>query len=169
MISTGGCCNEADTEQHSCVLRPAGSGSRVRFKTVAEAGPIFAFTDDGLNVFPSLEAAAGYMEGIDVENGEWNPIFTIDGHVVHARAEGYAAILSITDRKDLEALKRHVRDDLKRRNQYMREKGLAPYESDPADLRALANEWFRREWEARWPKRPRWLDRRLHGDAPPRV
>ena len=33
--------------------------------------PIFVLADDGLNVFASLEVLGGWMEGIDVENGEW--------------------------------------------------------------------------------------------------
>ena len=39
--------------------------------------------------------------------------------------------------------------------------------SSPADdVVAVANELLRREWKSRWPRRPRWLSRRLYGDGP---
>ncbi len=41
-----------------------------------------------------------------------------------------------------------------------------PAVTDP--LRYAERE-LREQWENRWPKRPRWLDRRLHGDGPPPV
>jgi hypothetical protein len=34
---------------------------------------------------------------------------------------------------------------------------------DPLSFAAAESKW---EWEHRWPKRPRWLSRRLHGDDP---
>jgi hypothetical protein len=35
----------------------------------------------------------------------------------------------------------------------------------PENLLAVANELLRLDWEHRWPKRPRWLARRLHGEG----
>ena len=55
-------------------------------------------------------------------------------------------------------------DDLLRSYQY---RGGAPVLA--ASALDFANDWFRAEWERRWPKRPAWLARRLHGDRPPQV
>jgi hypothetical protein len=42
--------------------------------------------------------------------------------------------------------------------------------SDPhGDLVTVANELLQGEWDARWPKRPGWLARRLHGDGPQQI
>ncbi len=42
--------------------------------------------------------------------------------------------------------------------------------ADPdTDLVGVANELLRGQWESEWPRRPRWLARRLRGDAPPQV
>jgi hypothetical protein len=41
--------------------------------------------------------------------------------------------------------------------------------SDPADLVAVANELLRGQWNSRWPKRPKWLSRRIHGAHPPQI
>jgi len=30
-----------------------------------------------------------------------------------------------------------------------------------------ADLWLQREWDRRWPRRPEWLDRRVHGLGPP--
>ena len=43
------------------------------------------------------------------------------------------------------------------------------FTSDPAQPESVANELLVGDWEARWPKWPAWLDRRLHGDGPERV
>ncbi|MDA0185308.1 hypothetical protein OJ997_33695 [Solirubrobacter phytolaccae] len=113
---------------------------------------LIVFSDDPLpTVFPSLEYAMGYMEGIDVENGEYTAIYTVGGRIVRAEAQGNAVELTITEERD--------RDDLLAR--------LRAWRDDIDDPVEYARTYLRREWEGRWPKRPRWLDRRLHGTAPP--
>jgi hypothetical protein len=65
------------------------------------------------------------MEALDVENGEYHVLYTLEGRVVLT--------------------------------------------SDPVDFVAVANEVLRREWNSRWPKRPKWLSRRIHGEHPPQI
>jgi hypothetical protein len=122
--------------------------------TRAGRAPVFVFADDGLNVFENLDHLRGWIEGVDIENGVYEAIFTLDGHVVRAAANGADAVLTVTETVDEADLKRRVRRYGKR------------FESDPDDLRAVANELLDREWDARWPKHPRWLSRRLHGERP---
>ena len=50
---------------------------------------------------------------------------------------------------------------------WLEESGVRYGLSSPADdVLAMANELLRREWQDRWPRRPRWLSRRLYGDGP---
>jgi hypothetical protein len=122
-----------------------------------EAEPVFVFADDGLNVFADLDALLGWIEAPDVEEGVYEAIFTVRGEVIHAEASGTNVSLTRTGRAELPNLQQRLRESADR------------FRSDPADLHAVANEMLRADWEARWPKRPRWLDRRLHGDRPPRA
>src|SRR5688572_15884773 len=42
--------------------------------------PIIIVADDGLNVFPSVRAAEGYMEAIDVADGVYSAAYDAEGH-----------------------------------------------------------------------------------------
>ena len=68
-------------------------------------------------------------------------------------------ILRRTDRTDLAGLLDRVRA-------HQRSIGRP---EDVGDLIGFANEWLRREWEHRWPRRPRWLARRFPGRGPTRI
>jgi hypothetical protein len=118
------------------------------------AEPVFVFADDGLNVFADLDALLGWIEAPDVEDGVYEAIFTVSGEVIEAQASGRHVVLKPTGRVELSDLQQRVRASADR------------FSSDPADLQAVAHEMLRADWEARWPKRPRWLARRLHGDPP---
>jgi hypothetical protein len=120
------------------------------------AEAVFVFADDGLHVFRDLAAVLGHIEAPDVADGVYEAIFTLNGEVIRAEAGGTNVVLTPTGDMDLPGLTRRVRDNADR------------FMSDPADLPAVAAEILNAEWEARWPRRPRWLDRRLHGDRPPR-
>ncbi len=121
---------------------------------------VFVFDSDGeVMVFPSVEQAAGYMEYIDVEAGEYTALFTLDGRTITAATEGYEVILTVEEARDEAGLRQRLLDG-RQRNRLT---------SPPDDLVAIANELLRREWASRWPRRPRWLARRLHGDGPPTV
>lgn len=124
---------------------------------VGRVDPVFVFADDGLHVFPTLGDVIGYVEAPDVEEGVYEAMFTLDGKVIEARTQKLDVELTVTGKSDVEALVRRLRKQRHR------------FHSDPEDLRGVANEILAADWEARWPKRPRWLDRRLHGDLPPQI
>ena len=119
---------------------------------------VFVFERDGdLHVFPSLRAAAGWLEAIDVDAGEYAAAFLHDGTVVELSTVGDDVVLrpAARDASRLDALLRA----------YQQRTGGTPV-GDAADF---ADDWFRAEWERRWPRRPAWLSRRLHGEHPPQV
>jgi hypothetical protein len=117
--------------------------------------------------FESLASAAGYMEAIDVQNGLYSTpdpgtglrgaVYTVDGRVVEASAAHDAVALHTTTHYDPAGLQ-HIL-------QRAAERGLI--NGDPADPSKVARELLDKQWNSRWPQRPRWLDRRLHGDDPP--
>jgi hypothetical protein len=117
--------------------------------------------------FESLASAAGYMEAIDVENGLYSSlaprtglhgaVYTVDGRFVEASAANDAVVLRITSHRDPAGLEQVLR----------RAAAQGLISSDPADPMMVARELLDQQWSSRWPKRPRWLDRRLHGDDAP--
>lgn len=122
---------------------------------------VFVFDRDGeMQVFPSLKQAADYMEAVDVNDGEYEALYTLDGWVIDAQADSRESQveLIVTQKNDVEGLRRRVATH--------RRPGGA---STPDDLRAVANEEFRAQWELRWPRWPSWLDRRMHGQGPPQL
>ena len=122
---------------------------------------VFVFSNDGdLDVFPSLQAAEGYMEAVDVVEGEeYAAAFLHDGTVVRIGVDGERVVLTPTEARDAARLDQSL-------DAYQRRVGAAARSGSALDY---ANDWFRAEWEQRWPKRPAWLARRLHGDQPTRV
>lgn len=120
----------------------------------------FLFADDGLTVEPDLLQAAGYMEPIDVTNGEYRAVFDDTGRRYRAGVVDGTTHLEPTDEVDLGALQQRLRDIA--RTGYLSLDGL-----DADDPLAVAAAISRHEWAHRWPKWPRWLSRRLHGDRPP--
>jgi len=98
--------------------------------------------DGDLLVFGTLQDAAGWIESVDVLDGEYEALFTLDGTVVRAggTADG-PVILTVSELTDVAGLQRRLRQ-------------ITP---------------LRREWEARRTRRRRWLARQLRGDTPPTV
>jgi hypothetical protein len=136
---------------------------------VYEDSAVFVFANDDPvpMAFDSLASASGYMEAIDVEHGLYSEldrdtglrgvVYTIDGRRVDAAAVDNVVELTITTQQDRAGLQQALRRAAQR--------GLI--DSDPADPLLVARELLDKQWDSRWPKRPRWLDRRLHGgDAP---
>jgi hypothetical protein len=140
-------------------------------RAVPDRCPVFVFAnDDPLPMaFGSTTAAAGYVELIDVENGVYDKIdplsgrrgaiYAVDGRVIHALVGDGTVELVITSRHDV--------GDLRSRLAEAAERGLVT--GDPNDPVAVARALLQAQWDSRWPRRPRWLDRRLHGDTPPAV
>jgi hypothetical protein len=121
---------------------------------------IFMFGGGGPEVRNSVESASSYMEAIDVQNGEYEVVYDDLGLVYMPQVEGHQVRLVPTDTRN--------RDDLIRRLAvYSEMLGLAldPDSQDfPIEVaRSIADS----EWSRRWPKRPRWLSRRMHGSGPP--
>ena len=121
---------------------------------------VFVFDGDGdLNVFPSLRAAGGWLEAIDVDNGEYQAAFLHDGSIVEMGTAGETVLLTPTATRDLPRLDHLLKE-------YQHRVGTPINAGSALDF---ANHWLRAEWERRWPKRPAWLARTLHRDPPPHV
>ncbi len=74
-------------------------------------GAVFAFDRDGdLAVFASVDEAADWLEATDVEDGEYDVLYAMDGRVLAARSQDQQVILSVTDRRDEAALQQRLRD-----------------------------------------------------------
>ena len=110
--------------------------------------------------FPRVEDAAAYMESIDVLDGEYESVYTPEGYVVTITGvvDGPVSLLVSTERDEA-----GLRDRLER----ARDRVL--FVADVDDPASVANELMRQEWESTWPRRPKWLRRRLHGDHPPQI
>jgi hypothetical protein len=129
---------------------------------MTEQAAVLVFNRDGdLMVFLSVHDAAGYMEAVDVEAGEYPAVFLLDGTQVDVATDGqYAVTLTPGDPGHMAELMQHLRE-------YNRVIGRDAVPAD--DPVAAANAWLDAEWRVRWPQRPAWLRSRVLGDAPPRV
>jgi hypothetical protein len=132
-------------------------GAHGRLAAMTASGGLLVFTRDGdLLVFPSQRQAAGYIEAIDVENGEYPAAFKPDGCRVQITTSGDDVVFSAAT-ADAEGLRGQLEIYLARP---LRET------DDPCEI---ANTWLRDEWAASWPRRPSWLHRVVHGAEPPTV
>ena len=119
---------------------------------------VLVFDSDGdAYAFQSLATALGHLEMIDVLAGEYQGAFTTDGAVVVIAGERRGPVsLSLTSDKDPARLAELLNAAAARRGR--------PWMQD--DPPAIATELLHEVWEQRWPQRPRWLSRRLHGEEP---
>ncbi len=119
------------------------------------------FADDGVDFFRSIAGAAGHLEAIDVENGEYEAFFTPGRERLLAQVlDDRHVALTPSGVTDLDALRSLLRRERQEREDFT---------SDPDDPVAVANEVSMGKWSIRWPMWPWWSDGRLHGSAPPRV
>jgi hypothetical protein len=107
-------------------------------------------------VFSDVAEATGQLEANDVEADEY-VVFDNDGTVFEIWAEGLHVRLRPTDERDLA----HLRERL---GLFLHKWHIRCASEDVMDI---GNAILEADWESRWPKRPRWLATRLHGDAPP--
>jgi hypothetical protein len=107
-------------------------------------------------VFPGPDEAALELEVNDVNADEY-VAFDEHGTVFRLWADGQDVRLSATDSHDKEQLRQRLAAFVMKRQIELR--------SD--DLIEIGNAILREDWNSRWPKRPRWLAHRLHGNAPP--
>jgi hypothetical protein len=122
---------------------------------------VFIFEGNDLSVLPSVERAAGHVEAIDVDNGEFD-FFADDGTVLIGTTHDRQVMLRATDDRRPEELRERLR-------RYLSHPKVA---MDPAladDPIAAAQAIL----DASWSRRPfswlPWLDRRANGAAPPVV
>lgn len=96
------------------------------------------------------------MEAIDVEAGEYAAVYDTDGRVISVATSDDLVVLRRTEHLDAPGLRERL-ERLQQRH------AIAGPLDDPAEVASarLAN-----AWEKRWPKRLRWLDKRLHGEGP---
>ena len=118
---------------------------------------LFVFDrDNWCSAFPDVADAAGDLEANDVEADEY-VVFDHEGTVFETWVEGFDVHLRPTGERDFAELNGRLR-------RFLDESKI---ECAGEDVVAIGNAILRAEWESRWPKRPRWLAERLHGDAPP--
>ena len=122
--------------------------------------PVVAFDRHGYTiVFRSLTEAASWMEAIDVDDNEYVAVYALDGRSIRAATAHEAVVLTLTEERNDADLRRRL-DECRIRD------GLR---SPSGDIVGIANELLRREWEQRWPRRPRWLSRRRRDPGPPQI
>lgn len=139
----------------------SGDGPRfVGYLVRVDADPraMFLFGDGDLRVEPSLRLAAAYMEPIDVHNGEYEAVFDESGRRYSFAVAGGATILEPTDEVAFDELVSRLRSYLQAVDAF---DGV-----DPDDPLGVAVAVTQREWDHRWPRRPKWFARRLHGEGP---
>ena len=123
-------------------------------------GAIFMFGDGGPVVRDTVEHASGFMEAVDVENGEFDAVYDETGLILRPEVENRKVRLLPTESADFDDLIRRLTD-------WCQTQG-ASLDSESGDFPIqVARQMAESEWNARWPKRPLWLSRRIHGTSPP--
>lgn len=126
--------------------------------------PVFVITRDSEpHLFKSPSEAAGWVEAVDVLEGEYDDFIRVNGErlraVPFASPTASHVVLEPTGVFDLEYLQRRLHALASRNG----------YDGSPEDPRAIANQVFAHEWGKAWPRWWPWLHRRLHGERPPVV
>ena len=127
---------------------------------------LFIFGGPDLEIEPDTRSAAGYMEPWGIKGGDFDAVFDETGRryrfwVRESAPEDLESTeLEPTEEVDLEELRQRLRD-LARVPGYATLDGFDP--EDPLGTAVALSTW---KWEHRWPKRPRWLSRRIHGAGP---
>jgi len=122
--------------------------------------PTFLITRDGdVELFKTPQEAAGWVEAVDVEDGEYTDCFRVNGERLELDIFKEEVHVRPTGTYDAAFLSQRLAE-LAERNAYT---------GDAPDPRTVANEVFAHQWKRRWPRWPKSLDRHLHGDGPPRI
>jgi hypothetical protein len=112
-------------------------------------------TENECSVFPSPAEAAAHLEAPDVEVGEY-VAFDDGGTVYRLWVTGLDVHIEATPERDQAQLQARLR-------RFLDDRQIEAASDDPVDV---ANAILLDDWNSRWPKRPQWLSRRLHGTAP---
>jgi hypothetical protein len=146
-------------------LRPLRHDAAVPDRTnESRLDPVFVITRDGeYHLLKSPEEAAGWVEAVDVLDGEYEAFVRVTGERLRVIAEATPAtarvVLEPTGVIDLAYLQGRLHEFASARG----------YDGPPEDPRAIANQVFAHQWRNAWPRWWPWLHRRLHGDTPPTV
>jgi hypothetical protein len=127
----------------------------------SEIRAVFVIERDShdISAFPSLDRAAGSVESYDIEKGQYE-FFADDGTVLDPTVvDRFKVVLKPTSVKDLDGLIEHLRTWISAAHI-----SVALDETDPVILAKAISD---AHWREKWPRRPKWLRRRLHGDGPP--
>lgn len=120
---------------------------------------VFAFDqDDWCSVFRSADEAAADLEVNDVEANEY-VLFGDDGAVFVASVDGQNVVVRPTGSRDPEGLRERLETYC----------AMVKIETPSDDPVVVGNAILAESWSHRWPKRPSWLARRIHGSEPPQL
>ena len=125
--------------------------------------PIFVFDRAGDLDIDIVGGPSG-MEAIDVSDGEYPAAYSLSGDRIRIEVRGHPqtgdVVFVATGENALGELEARVRA-------YAERVGLST--EDTGDLLIdVANALAMNDWQSRWPKRPGWLSRRMHGTGPAR-
>jgi hypothetical protein len=124
-------------------------------------GAIFMFGDGGPVVRSTTEEASAFMEAVDVENGEYDVVYDESGLILRPQVQDRQVHLLPTESVDLSDL-------IRRLSEWCQTKGVSLDSHSAAFPAQVARRIAESEWRTRWPKRPAWLSRMIHGSTPPR-
>jgi hypothetical protein len=146
--------------QHAWVSTPAAPRRKEKLRRTVQPFParaLFVFDrENRCSVFPGPEQAAVELVVNDVSADEY-VAFDEHGTVFRLWAEEQDVRLSATDDRDEEQLRERLAAFVTKWQ----------IEVPSSDLIEIGNAILREDWNSRWPKRPRWLASRLHGNTPP--
>lgn len=134
----------------------AGFGAQCADQRVSDPRVVFLFEASDLYLFPSLADAEDWLEAVDVDCDEYTAALTETGRVIRMRTDDEEVVLELTETVDPATL----RELLRAHGELIGEPGI---ELDPV---GFANRSWLLDRDSRWPKWPRWLDRRVHPRGP---
>jgi hypothetical protein len=126
--------------------------------------PVFVITRDGdFHLFKSPDEAAGWVEAVDVLDGEYDDFIRVTGERLRVAASASPTtarvVLEPTGVIDLEYLQTRLHAHA----------SWNGYDGPAEEARDIANHVLAHEWRNAWPRWWPWLHRRLHGEGPPVV
>ena len=122
---------------------------------------VFVFDRDGWLYIQRRADAEGYFEAVDVEAGEYGPAWDAAGEGLSIGVDGHG-------RTTFQGQGRLEPDRLETALLHFASEHELELDGTGDTVLDVANAFARWEWNARWPKRPRWLAQRLRGTEPPR-
>lgn len=119
---------------------------------------LHASTDGSIYVFKDFKEVDGCLLVSGVVEDTWTSFYRLDGEKLAPIVGQYDWVEQLipTGSRDLRSLVQLL-------TEYAR---THQFETDGSDPSAFVDEMARRNHESRWPQRPRWLDRWMHGDGP---